>query len=308
MMNLIRENLKSVNIEFDNFVSEKEVFQKWDKSLAILEKNGAVYKKDDKLWLKSTENGDEKDRVVVRDNGEPTYLAGDIAYHNDKYQRDYDRYINIWGADHHGYIARVKSAIVFLGYDENKLEVMLAQMVSLLKGGEPYKMSKRAGNFILMSDVIDEVGNDALRFIFSTKKSDTHLDFDVDMLKKEDSSNPVYYINYAHARINQVIKKSGKNIDDLANIKFTSLNQEAENLLFNALLLPEILEDVFNLRSPQKLADYLKNLAGNLHKFYNSHKVIGVKNEDELLKLLATVGISIRVGLNLMGIKAKYKM
>ncbi len=308
MLELIKLNLQSVNIEFDGFVSEKEMFKKWNNSLTKLEKNSAVYTKDDKLWLKSSECGDEKDRVVVRDNGQPTYLAGDVIYHDDKFKRNYDQYINIWGADHHGYIARVKSAIKFLGYDESQLEVILSQMVSLLKDGEPYKMSKRAGNFILMSDVVDEVGSDALRFIFLTKKSDTHLDFDIEMLKKEDSSNPVYYINYAHARINQVIAKSGKNIESLSDVKFSSLDESAENLLFNALLLPEVLEDVFNQKAPQKLADYLKTLAGSLHKFYNSHKVIGADNEDELLKLLATVAVSIRVGLKLIGIQAKYKM
>ena len=308
MLELIISNLKDVNIEFDNFVSEKEIFKKWDNTLKILEKNQAVYKKDDKIWLESTKYGDEKDRVVVREDGRATYLAGDIIYHNDKYLRGYDKYINIWGADHHGYISRVKASIKFLGHNENNLEVMLAQMVSLLKGGEPFKMSKRAGNFILMSDIVKEVGSDALRFIFLTKKSDTHLEFDIDTLKKEDSSNPIYYINYAHARVNQLFSKSNKTINDIADTKLSNLNEEAKNLLFSALLLPEVLEDVYIQKAPHKLTDYLKSLASSLHKFYNAHKVVGSNLEDEYLKLLAMVALSIRVGLKVMGIKAKDKM
>jgi arginyl-tRNA synthetase len=308
MLELIKSNLAKVGIEFDNFVSEKDLYKKWDDSYKKLQENGATYEKDGKIWLKSTEFGDEKDRVIIREDKRPTYLAGDIIYHDDKFQRKFDRYINIWGADHHGYIARVKAAIKYLGYDKDCLEVILAQMVSLLKGGEPYKMSKRAGNFILMSDVADEIGADALRFIFLSKKSDTHLEFDVDMFKKEDSSNPVYYINYAHARINQVFEKSGKSINDVINIKLENLNDDAKNLLFFSLLLPEILEDAFHSRQLQKVTEYLKNLAANLHKFYNEHKVIGSENEDKYLKLFAMVAVSLRVGLKLIGIEAKRKM
>jgi arginyl-tRNA synthetase len=308
MMELIRQNLAMADIEFDNFVSEKELFKLWDKSLEKLKANDAVYEKDGKIWLRSSEYNDEKDRVVVREDGRPTYLAGDIIYHDNKFQRDYDRYINIWGADHHGYIARVKAAIHYLGYDESKLEVILSQMVALLKGGEPYKMSKRAGNFILMSDVIEEIGSDALRFIFLTKKSDTHLEFDVDMLKQQDSTNPIFYIQYAHARINQIFQKSNKSVDDVVDVKFTQLDEDSRNILFLALLLHEVLEDAFESRQLQKLTEYLKNLAASYHQFYNKHKIVGSQNEDQLLKLSAMVATSLRVGLNLMGITAKDKM
>lgn len=308
MMDLIRSNLAAVGIEFDSFVSEKSLYSKWDEVLHILKEHGAIYEKDGKVWLRSSEYGDEKDRVVVREDGRPTYLAGDIIYHWEKFQRGYDRYINIWGADHHGYIARVKAAIKFLGYDPDKLEIILAQMVSLLKGGEPYKMSKRAGNFILMSDVVEEIGADALKFMFLSKKSDTHLEFDVDMLKKEDSSNPVYYINYAHARINSVLQKAGKTIDDVIDVDLIELHEDAKDLLFNALVLPEVLEDAFAKRELQRLTDYLKSLAAQLHSFYNKHKVIGTSNEEKYLKLFLVVALSIRVGLRLLGIEAKYKM
>jgi len=308
MLELIKSNLKSCGIEFDNFVSEKELYKKWDEVFEKLKQNDAIYEKDGKWWLKSTQYGDEKDRVVVREDGRATYLAGDIIYHDDKFKRGYDRYINIWGADHHGYIARVKAAIKFLGYDENKLEVILSQMVSLLKGGEPYKMSKRAGNFILMSDVVDEIGSDALRFIFLSKKSDTHLEFDVDTLKATDSSNPVYYINYAHARVNQLFEKSGKKPEDIFDIELKDLSEDEKNLLFNSLLLPEVLSEAFEQRALQKLTEYLKNLASFVHKFYNEQRVIGSDNEDKLLKIFAMSALSIRVGLKLIGIEAKYKM
>ncbi|BAF70602.1 arginine--tRNA ligase [Nitratiruptor sp. SB155-2] len=308
MMELIVSNLAAVDIKFDHFVSEKALYEKWDEVFAILKEHDAVYEKDSKVWLKSSEYGDEKDRVVVREDGRPTYLAGDIIYHYDKFKRGFDRYINIWGADHHGYIARVKAAIKFLGFDPDKLEVLLAQMVSLLKGGEPYKMSKRAGNFILMSEVVEEIGADALKFMFLSKKADTHLEFDVDMLKKEDASNPVYYINYAHARINSVLEKAGKSAGEVIDTPLKDLNEDAKDLLFEALILPEIIEDAFAKRELQRLTDYLKALAAQFHSFYNKHKVIGSEYEDRYLKLFLVVALSIRVGLRLLGIEAKKRM
>ena len=308
MLQLIQSNLKDIGIEFDNFVSEKSLYDKWDESFEKLKKNDKTYEKDKKTWIRSSDFGDEKDRVVVRDDGRATYLAGDIIYHDNKYQRGFDRYINIWGADHHGYIARVKAAINFLGYDESKLEIILAQMVSLLRGGEPYKMSKRSGNFILMSDVAQEIGRDALRFIFLSKKADTHLEFDVDMLKKQDSTNPIFYINYAHARINQIFEKSGKTLEDIKETELKNLSQSAKNLLFNALLLPEIVEDTFESRQVQRLSDYLVSLAANLHKFYNENRVVGSSDEAIYLKIFAMVALSIKTGLKLMGIEAKDKM
>ena len=308
MLELIRSNLADVGIVFENFVSEKSLYAAWDKSFEKLQQSGKTYEEGGKIWIRSTELGDEKDRVVVREDGRPTYLAGDIIYHDHKFERGYDHYINIWGADHHGYISRVKAAIHFLGYDEGKLEVLLAQMVSLLKGGEPYKMSKRAGNFILMSDVVEEIGSDALRFVFLSKKSDTHLEFDVDVFKQEDNNNPIFYINYAHARINQIFTKAGKGVEDVKDVSLVGLGEEGLNLLFSALLLPEVLEDAFHSRQVQKLTEYLKNLAAALHKFYNENRVVGSEDEDRLLKLFAVVALSLRMGLHLIGITAKEKM
>lgn len=305
VMQIIIKDLKDLGVEFENFVSEKSLYSSWDNTKDVLEKNGSLYTKDEKVYLQSTKYGDDSDRVVVRENGIPTYLAGDIIYHKNKFDRNFDKYINIWGADHHGYITRVKAAIEFLGNDSSKLEVILSQMVQLLKGGEPYKMSKRAGNVILMSDVLEEIGSDALRFVFLTKKSDTHLEFDIDMLKNQDSSNPIFYINYAHARINQVFVKSGISSDDIKNISFENLNNDALNLVYEALLLQSILVESFNKRDIQKITEYLYNLASSVHKFYNEHKIIGSDDEKEYLKVLSMAKLSLNVGLELLGIKAK---
>lgn len=305
VMDIIVTDLKDLGIEFDNFVSEKSLYINWDKTKNVLEENGSLYTKDEKVWIKSSELGDDVDRVVVRDNGIPTYLAGDIIYHKDKYDRKYDKYINIWGADHHGYITRVKAAIKYLGNNPEELEVLLSQMVQLLKGGEPYKMSKRAGNVILMSDIVNEIGPDALRFVFLTKKSDTHLDFDLDRLKNQDSSNPIFYINYAYARINQVFKKAEKSFDDVLDVSYENLNQDALNLVYESLLLPTILNEAFSKRDMQKITDYLYSLASSIHRFYNEHKIVGVKEEAQYLKVLSLSAQSIRICLNLLGIKAK---
>lgn len=308
MINLIKQNLKEADIQIDNWVSEKSLHTELKKTLNKLEKFSGIYRQDGKVWVKSSEIGDEKDRVVIRDDGRPTYLAGDVVYHNNKFERGFDRYINIWGADHHGYIPRIKATVHFLGYDENRLEFVLMQMVGLLKNGETYKMSKRAGNFILMSDVVAEIGANALRFIFISKKPDTALEFDVNELKTEDSSNPVFYINYAYARINQVFAKAQKSFDDVINSDISELGEEALNLAFEAISLGDVLEDAYNTRNLQKIPDYLKNLAANFHKFYNENRVVGTQNENELLKLFSLVATSLKTALNLIGIEPKTRM
>jgi len=306
VMDLIVSDLADANIHFDTFVSEASLYDDWERVMKML--GEGVYDNDGKLWLRSSEYGDEKDRVVVREDGRPTYLAGDIVYHNRKFEQGFDHYINIWGADHHGYIARVKAAARYLGYNPDKLEILLSQMVSLLKDGEPYKMSKRAGNVILMSDIVEEIGPDALRFIFASKKSDTALEFDVEVLKKQDNSNPVYYINYAHARIQTMLSKSEMSEAQILAANLENLNEDADALLFEALLLPEVIEDAFASRQVQKLPEYLKSLAARLHKFYYDYRVLGTEEEAKLLKLFMMVALSIRVGLSLMGITAKDRM
>jgi arginyl-tRNA synthetase len=306
VMELIVEDLADANIHFDSFVSEASLYGDWDR---VMQKMGeGVYESEGKVWIRSTVHGDEKDRVVVREDNRPTYLAGDIVYHNKKFEQGYDHYINIWGADHHGYIPRVKAAIEFLGYDSEKLEIQLSQMVSLLKDGEPYKMSKRAGNVILMSDIVEEIGADALRFIFASKKSDTALEFDVEELKKQDSSNPIYYVNYAHARIQTILAKSDLDREAIMAAELKGLNADGDGLLFEALLLPEVIEEAFSSRQVQKLTDYLKSLAARLHKFYYDYRIIGTEDEAKLLKLFLVVALSLRTGLSMMGITAKDRM
>lgn len=303
---LIIDDLKAVNVHFDTFVSEASLYGEWDR---VMVKMGAgVYDNEGKTFIKSSALGDDHDRVVVREDGRPTYLAGDIIYHNQKFERGYEHYINIWGADHHGYIARVKAAVSFLGYDHEKLEVLLSQMVSLLKEGEPFKMSKRAGTVILMSDVVEEIGADALRFMFASKKCDTALEFDIEELKRQDSSNPIYYIQYAHARIQTLISKSEISRETIMESRLHGLSSDADGLLFEALLLPEIIDDAFESRQAQKLPDYLKGLAARLHKFYYDTRIIGTEEEAKLLKLLMVVALSLKTGLSLLGITAKDRM
>ena len=306
VMDIIVKSLKDININFDTFVNESSLYSDWDR--VMLKMGDGVYEKDSKVWIASEAKGDDHDRVVVREDGRPTYLAGDIVYHNQKFERGYEHYINIWGADHHGYIPRVKAAVEYLGYDSKKLEVLLSQMVSLLKDGEPYKMSKRAGNVILMSDIVDEIGSDALRFIFASKKSDTALEFDINEFKKQDSSNPVFYIQYAHARIQTLLAKTQLSKEEILSARLKNLDQQATSLLFDTLLLPEVIDDAFTSRQIQKLTDYLKSLAASLHKFYYDCRIIGSDNEAKLLKLLMLTALSLRVGLSLLGIKAVERM
>lgn len=316
MLAEIKSNLEQVRIDFDHFVSEKALYAEWDKTLSQLRNSQSVYEQDSKIWLKTEQFGDKEDRVIVRENGEPTYLAGDIIYHHDKFMRPFDSYINIWGADHHGYIARVKAAIEWLGFDSARLEVLLSQMVTLLKGGEPYKMSKRAGNFILMSDVVADVGADALRFVFLSKKNDTHLEFDVEEIKQEDSNNPVYYINYAHARIHTLLERSTKTQEQIDSVSIlpllraedTSLKQDSMDLLFLSLQLSQVIEDSFHSRNLVKMSDYLKHLAACFHHFYNAHKILHSALELEILKLTQMVSLALSLGLELLGIEAKKSM
>ena len=308
VLEMIVKDLAAINVHFDTFVSESGLYEDWDRVMDMLKSKGGVDEIEGKQWLKSSEKGDEKDRVIVREDGRPTYLAGDIIYHNQKFERKYDVYINIWGADHHGYIARVKASANFLGHDDSALDIQLTQMVSLLKDGEPFKMSKRAGTVIGMNDVVEEIGSDALRFMFASKKSDTALEFDLEDLKKTDSSNPVFYVNYANARIQTLLSKSELTHDQIMAASLKGLGYDADNLLFEAMLLNEVVEDAFNSRQVQKLTDYLKGLASTYHKYYYDHKVIGTEDEAKTLKLFLVVSLSIKTGMSLLGITAKDRM
>ena len=308
VLKIIQKDLADAGIHIQNWASEKSLYGELEPTIKKLERSGKMYEQEGKIWIRSSQLGDEKDRVVIREDARPTYLAGDIVYHNNKFERGYERCINIWGADHHGYIARLKAAVHFLGYDESRLEIILMQMVNLLKDGQTYKMSKRAGNAILMSDVLAAIGRDAMRFIFISKKGETPLEFDVDELAREDNSNPIFYINYAHARVNQIFTKAGKREADVLGADFGTLDEAGLVLAFAALGLNEILNDAFNSRGLQKLPDFLKALAADFHKYYNENRVVGSENEDAKLKLFALVALSIRTAFALMGLSAKEKM
>ncbi len=207
LLGRIQQSLQDMGVQMDAYVSEKAMFSAQEAIFARLQKAGGVYEKEGKMWLASSMHGDEKDRVLKKSDGSFTYIAGDIAYHDYKFAQRYDHYINIFGADHHGYVARIKAALEFLGYESQRLEVLLTQMVALLKEGKPYKMSKREGNVVLLEEALQDMGKDALRFVFLSKKLDTHWEFDIANLQHQDSTNPIFYIHYANARIHTMLAK-----------------------------------------------------------------------------------------------------
>ena len=308
MLELIKSDLSKLGIGFDFFVSERELYKESESIIKRLSDNGGTYQKEDKLWIASSKCGDEKDRVILKDDGTPTYLAGDIIYHNSKFERGYDHCINIWGSDHHGYIARVKSAIDFLGFDSGHLEIILSQMVALLKEGQPYKMSKRKGTFVLLSDVLEEIDADALKLTFLSKKSDTHLEFDIASLSKKDASNPIFYIQYAHTRIASLMRKSEQTQEAIINAPLKGNSPALRKMVVQSLLLVDVLRDVFEQRTPHKLIDYLYDLATSFHSFYNQNTIIGGDDELLYLKVAQLVGASIKQGLGVIGIEAKDRM
>lgn len=309
-LDLIKEDMARLGVVFDEFVSEKDMLKKVDAAFEKLKKSGGTYEKDGKLWIKSSKYGDDKDRVIFKEDKSPTYITADIIYHDNKFERGYDYLIDIWGADHHGYIDRVRASINFMGRKGQMLEVILVQMVSLLKDGKPYKMSKRAGNFILLQEVLDEVSPDILRFIFLSKRLDTHLEFDVGVFGNEDINNPVFYINYANSRINTLIEKSGVGRALALESSVAYANDAYKQMCFEALMLPRVLELSLRDRELQKLCEYLKSLAGMLHSNYNSINVLNASEAEKLsmIRILYLTSFSITLGFSMLGIKAKTSM
>lgn len=300
MLTIIKKDLADVNVFMDSYASEKEMFKERDKTLQALKDSGGSYEQDGKLWLRTKKKGDEFDRVMVRESGEATYMLGDLIYHKNKFDRGYTHCINIWGADHHGYIARIKSSIDYLGYDSSNLEVLITQMVSLLKDKKPYKMSKRAGNFIIMSDVTEEIGSNLLRFIFLSKKADTHLEFDVSDFKSSD--NPVNYILSAYNKLEDLVSSSNISLKD---IELTNLSATTHMLVVESLLLGSVVADLFKSRQTQKLTEYVKNLSSMIHSFYA--KEVGGKNEKELYEVASIALFSLKQALEILGINKDEK-
>lgn len=312
----LKRDLAHFNVHYDKWFSERTLHpDAINAAVKVLEERGKIYEKDGALWLKSTDYGDDKDRVVIRDNGVPTYLAADIAYHKNKYDRGFKAMINVWGADHHGYVARVKAALAALGYDPQKLEVLLLQMVSLFRNGTLVKMSKRTGQAITLNELIEEVGTDAARYFFIMRSLDTQLDFDLDLATSHSNENPVYYIQYAHARIYSIYKQAkdaGVNLDiDWQTVQWDTLQDEQELALIKKMAaFPEEVQKAAVERAPHRIAHYVYELAGLFHTFYNHCRIIQDDKELEKarLALVTAVRITIANSLAILGVSAPEKM
>jgi len=311
----IKDDLGEFGVRFDQWFSEATLKDKITEALATLQDKGFLYEKDGNIWFRSTDFGDEKDRVVQRKNGLTTYFAADIAYHLNKFQRGFDQIVDIWGADHHGYIARVKAAISALGYDAEKLTVLLVQFVSLWRSGQPVQMSSRSGSFVTLRELREEVGNDAARFYYVMRKSAQHIDFDLDLAVSQSKDNAVYYIQYAHARIHRMLEKvasTGQSFDAAAGRAAAGRlveTVEAE-LLAKLAAYPDALNAAAHQYEPHQLGNYLKDLASLFHGWYNEHKVI---SEDlELMQARLLLSDSVRQviynGLLLLGVSAPTSM
>lgn len=312
----IKEDLCAFGVIFDNYYSERSLY-KDDRVATLLkelEEKHVVYSDGETLWFKTTDFGDEKDRVVVRRNGEPTYFAADIAYHHDKYIRGFDTIIDVWGADHHGYIPRMSACIEALGHDRNSLKIVLIQLVSLLRDGMPVPMSTRAGEFVTMKEVVDEVGKDAARYNFLMRRSDSHLEFDLELAKKQSNENPVYYVQYAHARICSIVRNAGEKGSTIPAYEVVDLRclklPEEVNLIKTIIRFPEVVEGAAIALEPHRLTFYLNDLAALFHSYYNKHRVL---SDDESLSkarlfLIKTILTVVRNALRLLGVSAPERM
>ncbi len=309
----IRRDLLEFGVEYDEWYSERTLHTngRIDECIDRLQHSGHVYEQNGALWFRSTDYGDEKDRVVVRDNGVKTYFAADIAYHMDKLERGFDRVIDVWGADHHGYVPRVKAALAAIGDDPSKLDVLLVQFAVLYRGGEKVQMSTRSGEFVTLRELRREVGNDAARFFYVMRKCEQHMDFDLDLARSQSNDNPVYYLQYAHARICSVqrqLQEKGfaQNTENgLANLD--KLIEEHESDILTLLArYPETVITAANAHEPHQIAYYLKDLATALHTYYNAHQFI-VEDEalrDARLVLIAATQQVLKNGLQLLGVSA----
>jgi arginyl-tRNA synthetase len=308
-----RDDLAGFGVAFDNWYSERSLYDsgRVEQAIKMLEDRGHVFTEGGAKWFRSSAFGDEKDRVVQRENGQHTYFASDIAYHLDKYQRGFDLVIDVWGADHHGYIPRVKGALTALGLNAEQLTIALVQFAVLYRGGQKVSMSTRAGEFVTLRELRREVGNDAARFFYVLRKGDQHLDFDLDLAKSQSNDNPVYYVQYAHARVCSLLEQWGGDAGGLAVADTAALASEQELALLSRLLeYPEAVENAAHDLSPHVIAFYLRELAAGFHSYYNATRLLV---EDEKVKrarlaLAAAVRQVLRNGLALLGVSAPDKM
>jgi len=318
----IKKDLDAFAVTFDGWFSEHVLFDNGtvEKTISELKDSNYIYEQEEALWFGSTKFGDDKDRVVVRSNGQKTYFASDIAYHKDKFTRGFDQLINIWGADHHGYIPRMKAMVQALGHNPERLRVLLVQIVSLLRDGVPVAMSTRMGQFVSLREVLDEVGSDAARYFFLMRRADSPLDFDLELAKKQSDENPVYYVQYAHARLSSILRiAQERGIDtthiDQAELSLLTDPQEV-SLIKKTSHLPDILESSARSLEPHRIAIFLQDLVSTFHRYYHSGKLDGEKrvitDQEELTRarlcLVEGLKIAIRNALALLGVSAPERM
>ena len=318
LLEKIKEDLKDFGVEFDIWFSEKSLYTsgKVDEAIEFLRSKGLIYEKEGALWVKTTQFGDDKDRVIIKSDSSYTYFAGDIAYHYDKFKRGYDFVVNVWGADHHGYFPRLKAAVMAFGVPEDWLKVIFIQLVKLFKNGKEVKMSKRSGSFITLKELIEEVGKDAVIYFFLTKDSNTHLNFDIDLALKKSSENPVYYVQYAHARICSVFReakeKFGFDPEEDFEADLTLLKENQERILMKYMtFVPDFIKEAGEKQQPHKLTQITYDLASEFHFYYNNFKFL-VKEDENLMKarlyLLKAVRNVLRTLFKLMGITPLERM
>ncbi|MBU0904676.1 MAG: arginine--tRNA ligase [Firmicutes bacterium] len=310
----LQQDLADFRVNFDSWYSETSLYDggKIEVALDKLKANGHVFDEEGATWFRSTTFGDDKDRVLIKNDGSFTYLTPDIAYHEDKISRGYDQLINIWGADHHGYIPRMKAAIQALGYDRDMLEVMVIQMVQLYKDGEKMKMSKRTGKAVTMRELVEEVGLDAVRYFFAMRSGDSHMDFDLDLAVSQSNENPVYYAQYAHARISSILRQAEEQGFTASTENLNLLQAEKEiDVLKKVGDFPQVVADAAKNRSPHRVANYIQEVAATFHSFYNAEKVLDPSNEEMTrarIALITAVRTTIANALRLIGVSAPEKM
>lgn len=310
----LQKDLADFRVDFDVWFSETSLYKDGKVQVALdkLKANGHVFEEEGATWFRSTTFGDDKDRVLVKSDGSYTYLTPDIAYHEDKLQRGFDTLINIWGADHHGYIPRMKAAIEALGYDRKRLEVEVIQMVNLLRDGEKVKMSKRTGNAVTLRELVEEVGLDAVRYNFAMRAGDTHLDFDLDLAVKQSNENPVYYAQYAHARICSILRQAEEKGFAVSTDNLDTLSTEKDiEVLKKVGDFPQVVADAAKARAPHRITNYTQELAATFHSFYNAEKVLDEDHKERSearLALITAVAQTIKNALKLVGVSAPEKM
>jgi len=314
LLAILKKDLEDFNVTFNHWFSETSLYENGDveKTIEYLNNHKFTYLEDGALWLKSSEYGDDKDRVLVKQDGSFTYLVPDIAYHRNKLNRGYTHLVNVFGTDHHGYVPRLKAAIEMIGGNSNLLDVELLQMVRVLEDGQEIKMSKRSGKAITLRDLIDDVGSDALRYMYVSKALSTQMDLDLSLLKKNSNDNPVYYVQYAHARISSLFKTAldkGLKYQELKEFKTLDF-AKSNDLVLKLLEYPEIIEDASTKRLPHRITQYAYELANYLHSYYSDVKIItdSKAESNERLNLLKAVQIVLKDALSLIGVKAKDKM